>query len=97
MAPAKLRLLLATCIFFLMAPPAVGQLIRDEQLILDLLSSGTIDLSKDVAKVMAEKESQRKIRRIGVVSNDLRIRAAFRDTQLPVAASKNLRVKYFDT
>jgi hypothetical protein len=97
MAPAKLRLMLATCIFFLMAPLAVGQLIRDEQLILDLLSSGTVDLSKDVAKVMAEKESQRKIRRIGLESNDLRIRAAFRDTQLPVAASKKLRVKYFDT
>ena len=97
MAPATLSLFLATCIFFLVAPPAAGQLIRDEQLILDLLSSGTIDLSKDVAKVMAEKESQRKIRRIGLEKNDLRIQAAFRDKQLPVAASKKLRVKYLDT
>ena len=97
MAPAKLSLFLATCIFCLVAQPAAGQLIRDEKLILDLLSSGTIDLSKDVAKVMAEKESQRKIRRIGLERNDLRIQAAFRDKQLPVAASKKLRVKYLDT
>lgn len=97
MAPAKLFLLLATCLFFLAVPAASGQLIRDEKLILDLLSGGTIDLSNDVAMVMPEKVSQRKIRRIGLESNSFRIRAAFRDKQLPVAASNKLRVKYLDT
>ena len=97
MAPAKLSLFLATCLFIQLAPPAAGQLIRDQQLILDLLSNGTIDLSVDVAKVMPEKESQRKIRRIGLERNGLRIRAAFRDKQFSVSASKNLRVKYLDT
>ena len=97
MARAKLSLLLATCIFFLISLPAAGQLIRDQPLILDLLSSGTIDLSQDVAKVMKEKESQRKIRRIGLERNGLRILAAFRDKQLSVSASIKVRVKYLDT
>ena len=72
-------------------------LIRDDAVILDLLNSGDIILSRDVAKVMSAKTSQRRIRRIGLQKDGLQIRAAFRDKSVRIAEQGSRGPRYHDS
>jgi hypothetical protein len=63
---------------------ATVELIRDEKLVLDILRHGELNLSKDVARVMPQKISERRIRRIGLEKDGHLIRAAFRDKAVKI-------------
>lgn len=71
------------------------QLVRDEEVILDLLRNGEMDLSEDVAKKMNLKESILQIRRIGLQKDGQEIRAAFRNVVLNMRYEGS-RDKYHD-
>ncbi|WP_076539950.1 hypothetical protein [Shewanella sp. UCD-KL21] len=72
-------------------------LIRDEKIIFDLLYTGDLNLSKNVAKAFAKKESIMEIRRVGLVKNSLQIRAAFRDKAVKGNARGSMKLVYYDS
>ncbi|MDN3651987.1 hypothetical protein QWY77_04300 [Thalassotalea ponticola] len=69
------------------------QVVRDEEIIFDLLRSGELDLSKGVAKAFKKEESITKIRRVGLVKGQYRIRAALRDKSFVWQKEANVRYK----
>lgn len=91
--PLAALLVLLACF---LAPTSNGEVMRDEALVLELLNSGEINLSKDVAKAMAAADGIRRIRRIGLEKNGRKIRAAFRDKSVKVKASYRRGLKYTD-
>jgi len=71
-------------------------LMRDERVIVDLLSNGEIDLSKNIAKVMGKNQGITRIRRIGLTKDGQEIRAAFRDDVIYVNEGNRTGEKFYD-
>lgn len=72
------------------------ELLRDRNLILQLLRHGEVNLSPPVARELPSRESQLRIRRVGLSLDGHSIRAAFRDKTRRVPASGKLGVRYLD-
>ena len=86
----------AVCL--LLCSAALGrESLRDRELIMLLLQTGTVDLSPGVARELPQEQSQLRIRRIGLWLGEHRIRAAFRDKSRRVPASRKVNVRYLDT
>ena len=92
----KILLLLLIGLAYALHATTKHPLIRDENVILDLLNNGHINLSDDVAKAMTQKESERRVRRIGLEKDGWRIRAAFRDKSVRIDGRRTREPKYYD-
>jgi hypothetical protein len=81
----------------LAVPVAAGdELLRDREMVMQLLRHGTVDLSPGVAREFPAELSVRRIRRIGLEYGGRRIRAAFRDKSVLMPATRKLNVRYRD-
>ncbi len=89
---------LAAAIFCALPWSAIlaAELLRDEALILQLLQHGELDLNPPVARELPAKESQLRIRRVGLSGEGHSIRAAFRDKTRRVPASRDFGMRYRD-
>ncbi len=92
----QIALLVSACLAGQVSIGATAPILRDESAIFELLNHGQVNLSRDVASTMGARESQRRIRRIGLEKDGLMIRAAFRDKTVRENSNNPLGVRYLD-